>query len=143
MEPEEPPAESRGPLVDHLERQRRSNLEMDGIRVATLTVLAIDTLIVLILALYLMTNVTEQRKANECYQTQADQLLTSITTAREAARGERAGQLAMLNTILDPGSSVDARHEAVEGWRKSLSDAERTRADAPTPTLRCTQLKAQ
>lgn len=143
MKSDKSPVEPRGPLVDHLERQRRSNLEMDSIRVATLVVLGIDTLIVALLALYLMTNVTEQRKANECYQHQADQLLTSITVGRDAARQERAGQLAMLNTILDPGSSVDARREAVEGWRRSLSDAERTRADAPAPIPRCTQLKDQ
>lgn len=146
MEPEttatDPPAEPREPSVDHLER-RHSNLEMDGIRIATLAVLAVDTLIVVLLALYLVTTVTEQRKANECYQNQADQLLISITAARDAARQERAGQLAMLNTILDPGSSVDTRRRAVEGWRQALSDADRTRADAPTPIPRCTQLRDQ
>lgn len=141
VEPEPPP--STEPNLPPAPPRRHSNLEMDGIRIATLAVLTLTTLMTVFLMLYLMTNVREQREVNECYQNQADQLLSSIVSGRDAARQERTAQLAMLNTILDPGSSVEARRRAVEDWRESLTEADQTRADAPAPIPRCIQLKDQ
>jgi ABC-type transporter MlaC component len=110
---------------------------MDGIRIATLAVLSVDTLVVILLAVFLVTNVQSQRQVNECYQDQADQMLSAITAGRQAAAQDRAAQLAMLNTILDPGSSPEARRASVEGWRQALDEADRTRSTAPVPTQRC------
>lgn len=110
---------------------------MDGIRVATLAVLAVDTLVVVLLAVFLVTNVQSQRRTNECYQDQADQLLSSIVAGRQAAVQDRAAQLTMLNTILDPSSGPETRRAAVEGWRQALAQADRTRSTSPIPTQRC------
>lgn len=112
-------------------------LQMDGIRIATLITLGAHTVAVIVLWVYLMTNVAQQRQANECYQDQADLIVSAIIAGRQAAAQDRAAQLAMLNTILDPGSSADARRAAVEGWRRALSEADQTRSSAPVPTQRC------
>ena len=112
-------------------------LQMDGIRIATLITLGAHTVAVIVLWVYLMTNVAQQRLVNECYQNQADQLLSAIIVGRQATAQDRAAQLAMLNTILDPGSSTDARRIAVEGWRRALVEADQARSSAPVPTQRC------
>lgn len=114
-----------------------TKIQMDGIRIATLAVLSVDTLVVILLAVFLVTNVQSQRQVNECYQNQADQMLSVITAGRQASAQDRAAQLAMLNTILDPGSSPEARRASVEGWRQALAEADRTRSTAPVPTQRC------
>lgn len=115
----------------------RSATAMDGIRIATLCVLAVDTLVVVLLAVFLVTNVQSQRQTNECYQDQADQMLSAIVAGRQAAAQDRTAQLTMLNTILDPASGPEARRAAVEGWRQALDQGDRTRSSAPIPTQRC------
>lgn len=115
----------------------RSALAMDGIRIATLCVLAVDTLVVVLLAVFLVTNVQSQRQVNECYQRQADELLSAIVAGRQAAAADRTAQLTMLNTILDPASGPEARRAAVEGWRQALDQGDQTRSSAPIPTQRC------
>jgi hypothetical protein len=112
-------------------------LAMDGIRIATLVMLGVHTIAVVVLSVFLVTNVQSQRQVNECYQDQADQMLSAITAGRQATAQDRAAQLAMLNTILDPGSSADARRVAIEGWRYALGEADRTRSVSPLPTQRC------
>lgn len=114
-----------------------SMLQMDGIRVATLAVLAIDTLIVVLLSVFLVNNVQSQRQVNECYQGQVDQLVSALAAGRQAAAQDRAAQLAMLNTILDPSSGPETRRAAVEGWRQALAHGDQTRSSAPVPTQRC------
>lgn len=115
----------------------RSVVAMDGIRIATLCVLAVDTLVVVLLAVFLVTNVQSQRQTNECYQDQADQMLSAIIAGRQAAAQDRTAQLTMLNTILDPASGPEARRAAVEGWREALDQGDQTRSSAPVPTQRC------
>lgn len=115
----------------------RSVVAMDGIRIATLCVLAVDTLVVVLLAVFLVTNVQSQRQTNECYQDQADQMLSAIIAGRQAAAQDRTAQLAMLNTVLDPASGPEARRAAVEGWRQALDQGDQTRSSAPVPTQRC------
>lgn len=114
-----------------------AKIQMDGIRIATLCVLAVDTLVVVLLAVFLVTNVQSQRQVNECYQNQADQMLSSIIAGRQAAAQDRTAQLAMLNTILDPASGPEVRRAAVEGWRQALTQGDQTRSSAPVPTQRC------
>lgn len=116
---------------------RAPMLQMDGIRVATLAVLAIDTLIVVLLAVFLVTNVQAQREVNECYQGQFDQLLSAVHVGRQVTAQDRAAQLAMLNTILDPASTPETRRAAVEGWQRALTQGDQTRSSAPVPTQRC------
>jgi hypothetical protein len=112
-------------------------LAMDSIRIATLIVLACLVVSSIFQGVYLVTSVQQQRVVNECYQDQADQMLSAITVGRQATAQDRAAQLAMLNTLLDPGSSPDARRVAIEGWRLALGEADRTRSLAPVPTQRC------
>lgn len=119
------------------ELERSPSLQMDGIRIATLAVLAVDTLVVILLAVFLVTNVQSQRQVNECYQNQADQTLSALIAGRQAATQDRAAQLAMLNTILDPHSTPEVRRTAVESWRQALVQADQTRSTAPVPTQRC------
>ena len=114
-------------------------LQMDGIRIATLCVLAVDTFIVVLLAVFLVTNVQSQRETNECYQDQADQMLSAIVVGRQVTAQDRAAQLAMLNTILDPSASPETRRAAVDGWRQVLLQGDQTRSTAPLPTQRCTR----
>ena len=73
----------------------RSVVAMDGIRIATLCVLAVDTRVVVLLAVFLVTNVPSQRQTNECYQDQADQMLSAIIAGRQAAAQDRTAQLTM------------------------------------------------
>jgi len=122
--------------IEH-DPERAPMLQMDGIRVATLAVLSLVTITVMALAVFMVTYVQDQRLVNECYQRQFDDTLTSIVAGRQAAAQDRAAQLAMLNTILDPGSSPETRRTAVEGWREALAAAEGTRSSAPMPTQRC------
>jgi hypothetical protein len=116
---------------------RAPMLQMDGIRIATLAVLSLVTITVVALAVFLVTYVQDQRLVNECYQRQADELLSSIVAGRQAADQDRAAQLAMLNTILDPGSSPEARRTAIEGWRQALAQADQTGSSARIPEQRC------
>ena len=60
-------------------------LQMDGIRIATLITLGAHTVAVIVLWVYLMTNVAQQRQANECYQDQADLIVSAIIAGRQAA----------------------------------------------------------
>lgn len=112
-------------------------LAMDGIRIATLIMLGVHTVAVIVLSVFLVTNVQDQRQVNECYQDQSDQLLSAITAGRLAAAQDRAAQLAMLNTLLDPASGPETRRAAVEGWRQALAQGDQTRSSAPVPTQRC------
>lgn len=116
---------------------RAPMLQMDGIRIATLAVLSVDTLVVVLLAVFLVTNVQTQREVNECYQDQSDQLVSALLAGRQAAAQDRATQLAMLNALLDPESGPEARRAAVEGWRQSLAQGDQTRSTAPVPVQRC------
>jgi hypothetical protein len=117
--------------------ERAPVLAMDGIRIATLAVLAVDTLVVMLLAVFIVTNTQQQRQVNECYQDQSDQTLSALVAGRQAAAQDRSAQLAMLNVLLDPGSSAESRRTAIEGWRLALVEADRTRSSAPVPTQRC------
>jgi hypothetical protein len=110
---------------------------MDGVRVATLILLGVHTIAVVVLSVFLMTNVQSQRLVNECYQNQTDQLLSAIIAGRQATVQDRSAQLAMLNVLLEPGSSPEARRAAIAGWHHALSEADRTRSLAPIPTQRC------
>ena len=82
-------------------------LQMDGIRLATLAVLAVDTLVVILLAVFLVTNVQSQRLVNECYQRQVDDITSYLGSAAQAARTDRQAQRGLLTTR--PGTPEEGR----------------------------------
>ena len=117
--------------------ERSPMLAWDGVRVATICVLVADTVIMVMMFWFLVANVQSQRETNECYQNQADELLSAIIVGRQVTAQDRAAQLAMLNTILDPGANPETRRAAVDGWRQVLIQGDQTRSTAPLPTQRC------
>jgi hypothetical protein len=107
-------------------------LQMDGIRLATLAVLAVDTLVVILLAVFLVTNVQDQRVLNECYQRHIDALTAWATTAVQAGTESRQAQRELLLSqgVVDPG-------QARQQYLDRLDEADRTRSTAPVPAQRC------
>jgi hypothetical protein len=111
-------------------------LQMDGIRIATLAVLFVDTLIVVLLAAFLVTNVRDQRLVNECYQAQVDALTSWANAAASAAKSDRQAQRELLLTRA-AGPSED--RAALDRYLGQLDEADRTRTTAPVPAQRCTR----
>ena len=125
------------PIADPPTEPATPMLQMDGIRIATLVILGCLVVSSIFQGVYTLTSVREQRQVNECYQGQVDQLLSAILVGRQATAQDRAAQLAMLNTILDPESDQPTRRKAVEDWRQALVQGDQTRSSAPIPTQRC------
>jgi hypothetical protein len=111
-------------------------LQMDGIRIATLCVLAVDTLVVVLLAVFLVTNVQSQRQANECYQRQLVALTEWAANAVEAGRTDRQAQRELL---LTPATAPEDRQAALDRYLAQLDQADRTRRAVPVPEQRCSQ----
>jgi type II secretory pathway pseudopilin PulG len=111
-----------------------TNRQMDGIRVATLAVLAVDTLVVILLASFLLTSVQSQREVNECYQRQVTEVTAYLGVAAQAARTDRQAQRELLSTR--PGSPDDGR-AALDRYLAQLDEADRTRSTNPIPQQRC------
>lgn len=109
-------------------------LQMDGIRIATLITLGAHTVAVIVLWVYLMTNVAQQRQINECYQNVVDGLVTWSQAAVSAGRSDRQAQRELL---LSQEGGID-RRVAVQSYLERLDQADRTRSAAPAPTQRCT-----
>jgi hypothetical protein len=109
-------------------------LQMDGIRLATLAVLAVDTLVVVLLAMFLVTNVQSQRQVNECYQQVVDDIVTYLSTAAQAGRSDRQAQRELL-TI--QATTTEERRAALDRYLAQLDEADRTRSTNPVPTQRC------
>jgi len=111
-------------------------LQMDGVRIATLAVLAVNTLAVIVLATFLITNARHQRLVNECYQTQVDALVSWAVAASEAARNDRQAQRELL--LAQPRTPEEGR-AALDRYLAKLDEADRTRTTAPVPSQRCTR----
>jgi hypothetical protein len=109
-------------------------LQMDGIRIATLVVLTVDTLIMVLLVVFLMTNVQQQRELNECYQRQIVALTDWAQNAVEAGRADRQAQRELL---LASAPTAEARQAALDRYLARLDEADRTRSSAPVPEQRC------
>jgi hypothetical protein len=109
-------------------------LQMDGIRIATLITLGAHTVAVIVLWVYLMTNVAQQRHINECYQNVVDGLMTWSQAAVAAGRSDRQAQRELL---LSQESGID-RRVAIQSYLERLDQADQTRSAAPAPTQRCT-----
>jgi hypothetical protein len=107
-------------------------LQMDGIRIATLITLGAHTIAVIVLWVYLMTNVAQQRHINECYQRVVDGLVSWSSAAVEAGRSDRQAQREFL--LSDDLPFPEARQR----YLQQLDQADQTRSDAPAPTQRCT-----
>lgn len=116
-------------IVDH-----GPMLQMDGIRIATLGVLAVDTLIMMLLAVFLVTNVQQQRQVNECYQRQIVALTDWANTAVDAGRADRQAQRELL---LSQAPDPEARRAALDRYLAQLDQADRTRQQATVPEQRC------
>lgn len=112
----------------------RSAVAMDGIRIATLCVLAVDTLVVILLAVFLVTNVQGQRLANECYQAQIVALTDWAATAVDAGRADRQAQRELL---LARATTPEDRQAVLDRYLAQLDEADRTRQSAPVPEQRC------
>jgi len=107
---------------------------MDGIRLATLAVLAVDTLVVVLLAVFLVTSVQQQRQTNECYQAQVDAVVAYLGTAAQAARTDRQAQRELLTAR--PETPEQGR-AALDRYLAQLDEADRTRSTVTVPTQRC------
>jgi hypothetical protein len=118
-------------IVDH-----GPMLQMDGIRIATLAVLAVDTLVVVLLAVFLVTNVQDQRQVNECYQRQIVALTEWAKTAVEAGRTDRQAQRELL---LSRATTPDDRQAVLDRYLAQLDEADRTRRSVPVPEQRCSR----
>jgi hypothetical protein len=117
-----PPAESVPPA-----------LAMDVIRIATLVMLGVHTIAVVVLSVFLVTNVQSQRQVNECYQDVVDQIVTWANAAVPAGRSDRQAQRELLLNNLAGG---DPR-AAIERYLTKLDEADRERSTSPFPTQRC------
>lgn len=109
-------------------------LQMDGIRIATLITLGAHTVAVIVLWVYLMTTVSQQRQINDCYRDVVNGLMSWSQAAVEAGRSDRQAQRELL---LSQESGID-RRAAIQTYLERLDQADRTRLAAPTPTQRCT-----
>jgi len=109
-------------------------LQMDGIRVATLAVLAVNTISVIVLSVFLITNAQAQRQVNECYQTQVDALTAWANAATQASRNDRQAQRELL---LTRASTPEEGKSALDRYLAKLDEADRTRTTAPVPAQRC------
>lgn len=119
------------------DEQKPPVLAMDGVRIATLAVLALLVVFSVVQGVYTLTSVRDQRLVNECYQNQFDQTVAAITVGRQVTAQDRAAQLAMLNVVLDVNSNPEARRAAVDGWRQVLVQGDQARSSTPVPTQRC------
>jgi len=128
-----PPEEGR---IGELPVGGASRVQMDGIRLATLCVLAVDTLVVILLAVFLVTSVQSQREVNECYQRQVDEIVSYLGVAAQAARSDRQAQRELLSAPL--GEDPETR-DRIRRYIDQLNDADRTRSTNPVPTQRCTR----
>ena len=122
--PEGPPVEQIPPV-----------LAMDGIRIATLVMLGVHTVAVVVLSVFLVTNVQEQRQVNECYQDLLDDVVAWANAAVTAGTSNRQAQRELL---LAQESGID-RRVAIERYLDQLDQADRTRSTAPVPAQRCTR----
>src|SRR5690606_12341163 len=120
----------------HGEPDIQPMLQMDGVRIATLAVLAVNTLAVIVLATFLITNARHQRLVNECYQTQVDALVSWAVAASEAARNDRQAQRELL--LAQPRTPEEGR-AALDRYLAKLDEADRTSTTAPVPSQRCTR----
>ena len=111
-------------------------LRFDAIRIATLVVLTLVTLVSGGQAVYLTTYVQDQRTTNECYQVQIDRLTEWAAAAVEASRSDRQAIRELL--LSSAGESADGR-APIERYLGQLGEADRTRAGAPVPAQRCTR----
>lgn len=109
-------------------------LQMDGIRVATLCVLAVDTLIVVLMSWFVVANVQDQRRVNECYQNMLDDVVAWAGTAVQAGRADRQAQRELL---LSRAATPEDRQAVLDRYLAKLDEADRTRSSAPVPTQRC------
>jgi len=108
--------------------------QVDGLRIATVAVLAVDTLIVVLLSLFLVTNVQAQRQVNECYQGLLDEVVTYLGVAAQAGRTDRQAQRELLT---DRAASPDEGRAVLDRYLAQLDEADRTRSTNPIPTQRC------
>jgi hypothetical protein len=122
-----------GPLPGEDRLDKPAVLAMDGIRIATLIMLGVHTVAVVVLSVFLVTNVQTQRQVNECYQLQIDALTTWAATAVQAGRSDRQAQRELL---LTQEIGVD-RQGAIERYLTRLDQADEARATAPVPAQRC------
>lgn len=104
-------------------------------RVVTLVLMGLLTLVVAGLIVLLLTFVSGARKTVECLQANAAELNTSIVAGRNSAAQDRAAQRELL---LTPSTTPAEGKAAVERFLKRLDDADQARTANPPPVRTCT-----
>jgi|SRR5688500_10826050 len=106
---------------------------MDGVRILTLAMVCVHTISVVVLSLFLVTNVQEQRSQNECYQRQ----ITSLTEwANGVVLGYYSDQQANRELFFAMSTPGDDQ-AAFERHLARLNDANQARAISPVPLQVC------
>ena len=109
-------------------------LAMDGIRIATLIMLGVHTIAVVVLSVFLVTNVQSQRQLNECYQDHIDALTSWAGTAVLAGKERTSAQRELLSiTVTTP----EERRAALDRYLARLDAADQAGLQNPVPTQRC------
>jgi hypothetical protein len=108
-------------------------LQMDGIRIATLVTLAVNTVAVILLSTFLITSAEQQRQVNECYQGVIDGLQNYIVGTRETSAGDRQAQRELLLSMAAP----DNGDAAVDRYLARLDELDRARSQNLPPAQRC------
>lgn len=121
-------------MARHEDEDIPLSLRMDGIRVATLIVLGLISIVVILQSVYLFTAVRDQRETNECYQRTLTVLVDSYTAAREAAKQDRQSQRELLLAQAGPDADGQA---AIHRFLAQLDEADRARSQAPPPRQGC------
>ncbi len=110
-----------------------SSQEPDPLRMVTLCLLALLTVIVAALVAYLVAFVGSQRQTVECLQAGYAELNSSTSAARAAAAQDRQAQRELL--LDQSGNEGDT---AIARFLAELDEADRTRDANPLPVRRCT-----
>lgn len=109
-------------------------LQMDWIRLSTLVVLTVDTVIVILLSWFLVSAAQGQREVNECYQQTVDSIVAYVNAASPANKSDRQAQRELLVSQLAAGGNS---RESIERYLRQLDEADRTRSTAAIPAARC------
>lgn len=107
----------------------------DPIRVITLCMLGLLTVVTVALIAYQVTFVGTVRQTVECLQAGYAELNTSIVARSAAAAQDRASQRELL---LTPATTPAERAEALQRYLRRLDEADQARSASPSPTRSCT-----
>lgn len=103
-------------------------------RVVTVCLLGLLTIVVVAEIILLVTFVSNARRTVDCLQQNAAELNTSIVAGRTAAAQDRAAQRELL---LTPSTTPAEGKAAVQRFLQRLDDADEARTANPPPVRTC------